>query len=513
VALVERGRCSFYQKVRQAQLAGAIAVVIFSQDADPVDMGCSAPDPCSKLLDISVVMVSQKQGEAMLAAMFPPGANASGAQLVASLSGELRGPGIVGLLAPGSLWAPGSSALGVGLEQEILGMEYQRGLAVRRAELEDQVAKGADLAFRHNVFRRQRLHGSLTASWSMESAARVRQAGYDTLEIELHLDCDRHRDENCAAWDQEMSLFLCTDDQASSGSTRCRDSHAMVARWITPYGREGRWLSDASPALPLLISSASSGRPATFHLQSPQSHLVTMVFWLRRSTSDAARSRGKSVARVNLWEGGRFDEEYNSNHPALQFQVPPTATQAILSILLTGHGWGVDEANCAEFCDHHHIFRINGAEELIKAHPLASSLDGCSAQILDGVVPNQYGTWPFGRAGWCPGWPVRWWEVDVTPWLLSNASVANTITYDASYNGTEYVPVPARNGNSQGFPAEIHLSSFLNFYASPALRRLAAPPPQPQPPPPTTATNNNNNNNNINNNNKAQRSTDPILLL
>lgn len=35
-----------------------------------------------------------------------------------------------------------------------------------------------------------------------------------------------------------------------------------------------------------------------------------------------------------------------------------------------------------------------------------------------GVVPNQYGTWPYGRAGWCPGQQVEWWEVDVTKWFL-----------------------------------------------------------------------------------------------
>ena len=43
------------------------------------------------------------------------------------------------------------------------------------------------------------------------------------------------------------------------------------------------------------------------------------------------------------------------------------------------------------------------------------------AQVSLGVVPNQYGTWPFGRAGWCPGQHVDWWEVDVTQWSLSRS--------------------------------------------------------------------------------------------
>merc|ERR1712217_753142 len=85
-------------------------------------------------------------------------------------------------------------------------------------------------------------------------------------------------------------------------------------------------------------------------------------------------------------------------------------------------------------------------------------------RVRDGVIPNQYGTWPLGRAGWCPGMPVEWWEFDVTDLLLRENS--NSIAYRALFNGTDYHPLTDPHGNSNGYPAELHLASFITFYAS-----------------------------------------------
>jgi hypothetical protein len=137
----------------------------------------------------------------------------------------------------------------------------------------------------------------------------------------------------------------------------------------------------------------------------------------------------------------------------------------MLSMLLTGHGWGRDAANCAEFCNHSHHFRVNNGLELVKAHPVAGTAHGCFDQVLEGVVPNQHGTWPYGRAGWCPGKHVDWWEMDVSPWLQMAGSIMNNITYRALVDGVEYDPKPAADGNDQGFGAVIHMAAFLSFYS------------------------------------------------
>ena len=192
---------------------------------------------------------------------------------------------------------------------------------------------------------------------------------------------------------------------------------------------------------------------------SRQEYTVSLIFWFRRG-----RTASFPQARVPLWSGGVFDLGYNAAHPPAYFNVPSGSTRVVLTALITGHGWGVDEANCAEFCNHAHHFTVNGvtSEQLVKDHAVVEDNDGCQAQVSKGVVPNQFGTWPFGRAGWCPGQDVTWWEVDITPWLVQGEQ--NTITYRALFNGTEYDPVPSNNSNDLGFPAEIHLVSALMFY-------------------------------------------------
>ena len=58
-------------------------------------------------------------------------------------------------------------------------------------------------------------------------------------------------------------------------------------------------------------------------------------------------------------------------------------------------------------------------DEALYEHKLvdAGSELGCASRVQDGVTPNQYGTWNFGRAGWCPGGAVAPWVVDVTKGL------------------------------------------------------------------------------------------------
>eukprot|EP00933_Yihiella_yeosuensis_P015581 TRINITY_DN1354_c0_g1_i3.p1 TRINITY_DN1354_c0_g1~~TRINITY_DN1354_c0_g1_i3.p1 ORF type:complete len:892 (-),score=113.63 TRINITY_DN1354_c0_g1_i3:285-2936(-) len=494
VALVARGRCSFYSKVKSARDAGAIGIIVFNMDETPAfSMGCAAPDPCKEVLNISAVMVDGEAGYSLMSALFGSNwTNRSTAVrpgLVAHLGSEWSGPSIIGLLAHGGgIWAPGSKMMGWhGLEREILGMEYQKKLAVQRASYEAAAGSGDHNRRRTNllqgrrrrrghelhsgnvakfeVFKKQPLEGvwpsTLVGEWPAENSRLIVENGYDSLEIEFHLDCENHMDSKCAPWDMEMNLFFCTEGR-SDHPTNCRDSASLVARWITPYGREGRWLSNATAALPLLLAAAGDGsKPASLHLTSSQVHLASMVFWLRRSSSEG-RPRGIPLARVQLWDGGFYGKDYNDAHPALRLEAPRHTSRAVLSVLLTGHGWGLDEENCAEFCAHSHHFQVNGHEELVKAHPKASSRDGCFQKVLDGAVPNQHGTWPFGRAGWCPGMHVNWWEKDITS-MLHNSTL-NNITYRSLFNGSDYVAAPSETPNKNGYPAQIHMVSFVTFY-------------------------------------------------
>jgi hypothetical protein len=174
---------------------------------------------------------------------------------------------------------------------------------------------------------------------------------------------------------------------------------------------------------------------------------------------------------VPLFAGGAFDQSYNAKYQPITTTIPAGVTKVELVALITGHGWGVEAANCAEFCNHTHHFTING-HELVKRHDitedetlappgLARNLVGCALQIPDGVVPNQAGTWIYGRGGWCPGQDVKPWVVDVTGDVVIGGE--NVITYRGLYHGTDYVPQPAADPNSGGFAARIDMASWLVY--------------------------------------------------
>lgn len=39
---------------------------------------------------------------------------------------------------------------------------------------------------------------------------------------------------------------------------------------------------------------------------------------------------------------------------------------------------------------------------------------GCAMRVKEGALPNEYGTWLYGRGGWCDGLQVEPWVTDVT---------------------------------------------------------------------------------------------------
>ena len=69
------------------------------------------------------------------------------------------------------------------------------------------------------------------------------------------------------------------------------------------------------------------------------------------------------------------------------------------------------------------------------------------------MVPNQGGTWWFGRGGWCPGQQVEPDVIDVTDAVTPGTTV--TVNYQAMLNGS--MTIPDGSGN-------IVLSSYLVVY-------------------------------------------------
>lgn len=94
-------------------------------------------------------------------------------------------------------------------------------------------------------------------------------------------------------------------------------------------------------------------------------------------------------------------------------QFSPQAQEAELFVVNTGHGWGENNTqNAAEFYEANHVFKIDGqgafAQKLwTDCNP---NPDGCT---------DQFGTWQYDRAGWCPGAISPGYSYNLSGWILN----------------------------------------------------------------------------------------------
>jgi hypothetical protein len=290
-------------------------------------------------------------------------------------------------------------------------------------------------------------------------------SAYDTLEVYHEHACferkNRYQNSDgsyggCHEWDYLANLYICEENNSSSCSTE-------MVRWITTYGREGQWLTDISPYLFML----DDGQDRRFKYGGANKGDLTVKF-LFSNWGSAERSHDATYA----FSGGQFDGTYNNESRylrSLNFSVPASTTKVEIVATVTGHGFGKDNANCAEFCDHeHHYYLTHNSTQhtAYEWHPIVYSSEGCENEVNNGVVANQFGSWPFGRAGWCAGQDVKQWRYDISDWLdLSQAGNSNyeyTLDYRGLYNGQEYVPSDGVGNGERQIRAVI----YVVFYTS-----------------------------------------------
>ena len=275
-------------------------------------------------------------------------------------------------------------------------------------------------------------------------------SSYDTLEVYHEHACDERSNRyqrsdgsegGCHEWDYEANLYICDPINVNSCSTE-------FVRWITTYGREGRWLTDVSPYLFMIDDNDFR----QFRYGGANRGSLTISFLLSNwGESDIANS-GEFA-----FSGGQFDGTYNDESKydrQFNFTVPSGTSRVEIVATITGHGFGQDNQNCAEFCNHEHHYSMNSfsAAEL---HPIANQNDGCKQIVSEGVVANQYGSWPYGRAGWCPGQDVKQWRYDISSWVDMTGSTINNLHYQGLYNGQEYIPSDGVGNGNRNIHAEI----------------------------------------------------------
>ena len=244
-------------------------------------------------------------------------------------------------------------------------------------------------------------------------------SSFDTLEIDVLMECpdpDKVEIGNCGAWDYLAYMWLFDNET---------ESWLEMGRFITSYHRESRWVVDASHALGWLQEGGDRAiRYQWAHEWNTQPTGVTLKVRLS--------NQGKEMAPrevIPLFEGGAFSSTYNDREP-ITAQIPSDAAKVELVAITTGHG--METNNCAEFCDQEHHFTV-GTSTFTQAFTDPGIDDGCARKVEDGVVPNQAGTWWFGRGGWCPGQRVDPFVVDVSEEAPAGSFVS--VMYEATQNG------------------------------------------------------------------------------
>ena len=244
-------------------------------------------------------------------------------------------------------------------------------------------------------------------------------ATYDTMEWELYLGCEGEGEYGyCPAWDYLVYLYLCDVDDPDSCSTE-------IGRWITTYHREGRWVHDVTGLLPLL----ADGGTRKFQFYSQQPYVVELTLRLANQGREL-----RPVSATPLYTGGSFNETYNDRFDEIEVEIPATAERVEIASVISGHGQ-VSPGTCAEFCVTTHHFWVNGDENVLSLDDAGSGY-GCMEQVAEGTVPNQYGTWWYGRSNWCPGKEVELDTTDITAQVTAGETAV--FDYEGYYQGSPY---------------------------------------------------------------------------
>ncbi|KAG7474349.1 Peptide-N4-N-acetyl-beta-D-glucosaminylasparagine amidase F [Solea senegalensis] len=429
VAWVSEGNCSFFTKVQNMFKSNASGVLVHALPGNPIqDMNC-VKDECNSSLDIPAAMVHLEPAVAQ--------ALRFGQKVNVSFQATPCPNFFISIDQQGAL-----AEMGGFLYPSFSFVSWQAQWFDFYTELQTKLHRPADVL---SVFDRALMHGHAGA------VATVRlPSGWldmDILELDVSLSCPSRRDVSCAHWDHTVQLFVCCDRLGPY-------CNAELGRWITAFRRgTGHWLTDVSPLLPLLDSNK-----CTFTMKTPPWAMPWMVSLnLRFSVSNETGTRVDKLRPfrvMSLYSGGTFDKNYNNRFQPIKFTVPASTRKVELFAVITGHGY--DENRCCEFCVTSHHFIINATFNNSLIFDSAVSPLGCATQVKEGAVPNEYGTWLYGRGGWCDGLQVAPWRTDVTKQLDLSGSESNTVFYFGLFEG--------RNPDPSQEPGYIIMSSFFVFY-------------------------------------------------
>ncbi|XP_061104801.1 uncharacterized protein si:dkey-256h2.1 [Conger conger] len=427
VAWVSEGNCSFFTKVQNMAASKAVGVLVYASLGSPIqDMNCEGEE-CSTALSIPASMVHLEPSveQALLKMQ----------QVSVSFQTTPSPNFFFGIDQQGAL-----AEMGWFLYPTFRFISWQAQWFDYSRQLQEQLHSPAQVL---SVFDNVLMQGQEGAVATVNLPADM--VNFDVLELDASLSCPGKRDETCAHWDHTVQLFVCCD----YFSPYC---NMELGRWITAFRRgTGHWLTDVSPLLPLLNNGKCAFTMKTVPWAMPWVTSLNLRF---SSSNHSGQYSDKPYpfALMPLYNGGTFDKDYNQGYQPIKFTVPTSTKKVEIYAVITGHG--SDENDCAEFCVTSHHFLVNGVVNNSRIFDSAGTPLGCAVRAQEGAVPNEHGTWLYGRGGWCDGLQVNPWRIDITGQL--DMSGPNTILYFGLYEGQD--PNPSSN------PGYIVMYSYLVFH-------------------------------------------------
>ena len=436
--------CSIAKQVYNLQKAGAAGVLIYSKPGfPPYDINCEKND-CNNVINIPVASVPFNSK--LLSALSSHLKVSVSQQTTPFSNFYFTINHRAELVEPGWFLYPSLQFLA----WQMQWLVFDDNLTKQISQLSDYVVT----VFNKTIIQGKQGTGNVSIMFNKLS-------DYDQVFLDAALSCKSERDEGCPPWDHVPQLFMCCE-----GADLC---NVEIGRWITAFRRGiGHWLTDISSLMPLFAPSQSISK-CTFLMKTDawwaQPWVATLQLRFQKTKITSSLSPPSSVILpdasfkfkpfriIPLFEGGVFDHTYNTKYHPISFTVPPHTTAVRVLAVITGHG--SDNNGCGEFCVTSHHFVVNGKYQHVTTFSNAATPLGCAERVPQGVVPNEHGTWLYGRDGWCDGQQVDPWLFDITSDLLATN---NSISYFGWFNGKN--PNPSEN------PGLIRMVSYMVFYTA-----------------------------------------------
>ncbi len=234
-------------------------------------------------------------------------------------------------------------------------------------------------------------------SWSWRKIFMIQ-----TLKCDSLTKADKY---DCGEWDYIWDALLYVPQGDSTEIFK-------LGSFVTPYGKRlnmgeekgWQWVYDISDYAPLLIGKRE------LHIGNNQ-ELLDLKFHFIGGTPYR-----ESIAVENIYPlGSNYDGHYGYTHTykdlskdlvltEKEIELNPNASGYSIKAIISGHGHEGPK-NCCEWTSKSHSYIINGFKEFTW-----NVWTDCGNNPL---YP-QGGTWPYDRAGWCPGTKVDEYIFELT---------------------------------------------------------------------------------------------------